>query len=555
MSLDLSQPIEIAEDVFWIGYVVPNDPFQCHVYLIRNGTESILIDPGSMITFPVVLEKIFKLTTLRNIKYIIMHHQDPDIVGCYSTLESLFPKNHERYVVTHWRTKTLLKHYMWKTPFYLIDRHDWKLKAGDRELEFVFTPYAHFPGAFCTFDRKTRVLFSSDIFGAISDKFFLFAVDDEEYYRGVELFHKHYMPSSVILNYALDRIQEKNPEIIAPQHGSIIKREMINNVIMRLRNIDCGLFLLDEEETDINVLSKVDETLKKLFKVIISSSDFDSVARHLFFTIKEAVSSLKEIVFISRELPDDRYLKIRVTEDSLNEEFLKGKPEITGYSYREILETEDEVVGYLYVFSESVTLKQEEFLRILFNHIKYPLAASFDRKIQFEILEEEREELLKKAITDPLTGLYNRAYLLSFLEETLESAKKHGFPVSLAMIDIDFFKRVNDTYGHLAGDCVLRELSKLLVRSFRASDCVARYGGEEFVVVMPYASLKEACKKLEAVRRIVKEHEFCSGKLRITVSIGVTEYRDDISLEEFIRIADENLYEAKRSGRDRVVCK
>ena len=555
MSLDLSQPIEIAEDVFWIGYVVPNDPFQCHVYLIRNGTESILIDPGSMITFPVVLEKIFKLTTLRNIKYIIMHHQDPDIVGCYSTLESLFPKNHERYVVTHWRTKTLLKHYMWKTPFYLIDRHDWKLKAGDRELEFVFTPYAHFPGAFCTFDKKTRVLFSSDIFGAISDKFFLFAVDDEEYYRGVELFHKHYMPSSVILNYALDRIQEKNPEIIAPQHGSIIKREMINNVIRRLRNLDCGLFLLDEEETDINVLSKVDETLKKLFKVIISSSDFDSVARHLFFTIKEAVSSLKEIVFISRELPDDRYLKIRVTEDSLNEEFLKGKPEITGYSYREILETEDEVVGYLYVFSESVTLKQEEFLRILFNHIKYPLAASFDRKIQFEILEEEREELLKKAITDPLTGLYNRAYLLSFLEETLESAKKHGFPVSLAMIDIDFFKRVNDTYGHLAGDCVLRELSKLLVRSFRASDCVARYGGEEFVVVMPYASLKEACKKLEAVRRIVKEHEFCSGKLRITVSIGVTEYRDDISLEEFIRIADENLYEAKRSGRDRVVCK
>jgi flavorubredoxin len=73
MNIDLSQPFELAEDVFWVGYYVPNDPFQCHVYLIRNGEESILIDPGSMITFPVVLEKIFKITSLRNIKYIIMH--------------------------------------------------------------------------------------------------------------------------------------------------------------------------------------------------------------------------------------------------------------------------------------------------------------------------------------------------------------------------------------------------------------------------------------------------------------------------------------------------
>jgi len=110
MSVDLSKPIEIAEDIFWIGYVVPNDPFQCHVYLVRNGEESVLIDPGSMITFPVVLEKLFQVTPLRNIKYIILHHQDPDIVGCYSTLESIFPKG-ERFIVTHWRTETLLKHY------------------------------------------------------------------------------------------------------------------------------------------------------------------------------------------------------------------------------------------------------------------------------------------------------------------------------------------------------------------------------------------------------------------------------------------------------------
>ena len=73
--MDYTKAIEIAEDIYWVGYVIPNDPFQCHVYLIKNGDESILIDPGSMITFPIVLEKITSLVSLKDIKYIIMHHQ------------------------------------------------------------------------------------------------------------------------------------------------------------------------------------------------------------------------------------------------------------------------------------------------------------------------------------------------------------------------------------------------------------------------------------------------------------------------------------------------
>ncbi|SMO58264.1 diguanylate cyclase (GGDEF) domain-containing protein [Balnearium lithotrophicum] len=563
MDIDLSQPFELAEDVFWVGYYVPNDPFQCHVYLIRNGEESILIDPGSMITFPVVLEKIFKLTTLRNIKYIIMHHQDPDITGCYHTLESLFPKNQQRFIVTHWRTKVLLKHYMWKTPFYLIDKQDWKLKAGDRELEFIFTPYAHFPGAFCTFDKKTKVLFSSDIFGAISDKFFLFAVDDEEYYKGVELFHKHYMPSRHILNYALDRITEKNPEVIAPQHGSIIKKDMIDRVVKRLRDLDCGLYLLDEKVSDIGLLQKLDEKLKTLFKKILSSSEFADILRFLFLTLKEEIP-VERIVVVSERLKNGKFLKIEITEDSINEKTLKelNLSELEkgeGFSWEEALETDKKIGRLIFIFkNKELSQFEREFLRLLIKHVKYPLAASFERKITFELLEEEKELLLKKAITDPLTKLYNRNYLFSYLEEMIPKSKEHGFPISLAVIDIDFFKRINDTYGHLIGDCVLKELSSILSHSFRANDCVARYGGEEFVVVMPFSTLHDACKKLEKVREQIKEHVFCKSEnrsLKVTVSVGVTEYRDSMSIEEFIKRADENLYEAKRSGRDRVICK
>jgi len=554
--MDLDKPIEIAEEIFWIGYVVPKDPFQCHVYLIRNGNESILIDPGSMITFPIVMEKLFQLTTLRSIKYIILHHQDPDIVGCYSTLESLFPKG-ERYLVTHWRTQTLLKHYQWKTPFYLINEHNWVLKAGDRELEFVFTPYAHFPGAFCTFDKKTKTLFSSDIFGAISDKFFLFAVNEEEYFRGLELFHKHYMPSRLILNYVLDKIEEKNPSLIAPQHGSIIKKEMIKPVIKRLRALDCGLYMLDDRESNIFLLSKIDELLKKLFKSVMLSSDFGLVIENLYRSIKQEIPVIERIVIVGKAQPISQRLTFvtEVDDTGVKEKFVLNEPSLKGFSYKEVLETEKAEVGSIYIFAEQLSEGDLEFLRLLFRHIKYPLAINLEREVGYEVLEKEKEELEERAMTDYLTKLYNRCYLFNFLRKVIEDSIMRGFPVSLAVIDIDFFKKINDTYGHLVGDCVLKELANILKKTFRSSDCVARYGGEEFVVVLPFSQLEDACRRIEVLRKNVERYEFCKEKkIKLTISAGVTEYRKSMSIKEFLRRADENLYKAKNSGRNKVVC-
>ncbi len=557
MKLDLTKPIEIAEDIFWIGYVVPNDPFQCHVYLIRNEEESILIDPGSMITFPVVLEKLFQVTPLRNIKYIILHHQDPDIVGCYSTLESLFPKG-ERFIVTHWRTKTLLKHYQWKTPFYLIDRHDWKLKAGNRELEFVFTPYAHFPGAFCTFDKKTKTLFSSDILGAISDKFYLFAKDDEEYYKGVELFHKHYMPSKLILNQALDKIEEKNPELIAPQHGSIIRKEMIKPIINRLRLLDCGLYMLDDKESNIFILNNIDEILKRLFKSIISSSEFSAIIEKLYKNIKQEIPEVKKIVIVgkAKRLSKSNTLVLEVDEHGVDEKFVEGKVRLSDFTYKENLETEETQVGSIYIFSPQLSKKKLEFFRLLFKHIKYALAVSLEKEINYALLEREKEKLQEQVIIDPLTKLHNRHYLFDYLRKTVKKSIKSGFPLSLAVIAIDFFKKINDIYGHLIGDCVLKELAEILKKSFRTLDCVARYGGEEFIVVLPFSPLKYACKKMEKIRKVVEQHEFCGRKkLKFTISAGVTEYKYNEPIRTFIKRADENLYKAKHNGRNKVVCR
>ncbi len=139
------QPIEIAKDIFWVGYVIPQDSFQCHVYLINNGNESVLIDPGSVITFSETIKKISEISQLKNINYLICHHQDSDITSCISRIEKLIDRN-DKFIVNRWRPQALLKHYQWETPFWLIDQNDWQLNLKNgRRQRFIFSPYTHSP--------------------------------------------------------------------------------------------------------------------------------------------------------------------------------------------------------------------------------------------------------------------------------------------------------------------------------------------------------------------------------------------------------------------------
>jgi len=123
------------------------------------------------------------------------------------------------------------------------------------------------------------------------------------------------------------------------------------------------------------------------------------------------------------------------------------------------------------------------------------------------------------------------------------------------MIDIDYFKKINDTYGHLIGDCVLKELAALLKDNFRGADVVSRYGGEEILIIMPFTDKENACKKLEHFRELVENFRFCDKKnIKLTISAGVAEYEDGDFLEEFILKADRNVYYSKKHGRNKVVC-
>jgi len=167
------------------------------------------------------------------------------------------------------------------------------------------------------------------------------------------------------------------------------------------------------------------------------------------------------------------------------------------------------------------------------------------------------ERLQRESAFDYLTELYNRRFGMRKLREMVVLAERESKPVSIAMVDIDDFKKVNDTYGHLAGDYILREIAKIIRENIRESDLAMRYGGEEFLIAFYDADGELSFPALERIRSLVENHEFVfEGKrIDVTVSIGVAVFspEEKVSVEEIVERADRSLYDAKRSGKNRVV--
>jgi diguanylate cyclase len=173
-------------------------------------------------------------------------------------------------------------------------------------------------------------------------------------------------------------------------------------------------------------------------------------------------------------------------------------------------------------------------------------------------LRQNLDEVKREAMTDALTGIANRKLFDLMLREAAAQAMESGEKLCLAMVDIDFFKKFNDTYGHPMGDQVLKLVARTLVDSIKGQDTAARYGGEEFAVVLPKTPLRSAIAAGENIRENVATKQVTNKRTgeimgQITLSAGIAEYRLGESLGHLIQRADEALYAAKKAGRNRVM--
>ncbi len=192
--------------------------------------------------------------------------------------------------------------------------------------------------------------------------------------------------------------------------------------------------------------------------------------------------------------------------------------------------------------TEKIELKSNDEISQLYE--------SFNTMLERISLKEK--ELVNLATTDGLTGIYNHRYAMNYLSGRIEYFKRYGGVLSILLFDLDFFKEVNDTWGHQAGDEVLREIAQIIHTSIRNTDIAARYGGEEFLVILENQQNEQAHYVAEKIRKIIELSLLGSKKIKVTVSCGVSTYMPQIDIEQLIRKADDLLYKAKGKGRNRV---
>ncbi len=213
-------------------------------------------------------------------------------------------------------------------------------------------------------------------------------------------------------------------------------------------------------------------------------------------------------------------------------------------------------INYMATSLEKSSRRQKDITSNLERMIADRTKELSDAKSALEIsnksLEKEKERLATMAVTDELTGLHNRRAALTFLQEQINFSMRYNHPLTIMEVDLDHFKEINDQFGHIAGDEVLRKLGSIFNHSIRTIDFCARFGGEEFLFIFPETTIEDAAVLIERIQVNVKTTPFTFSNITMTFSAGVAKYNDETAIE-LIRKADEKLYQAKKSGRDCII--
>jgi diguanylate cyclase (GGDEF)-like protein len=180
------------------------------------------------------------------------------------------------------------------------------------------------------------------------------------------------------------------------------------------------------------------------------------------------------------------------------------------------------------------------------------LLIQYQNHLESQVAARTRE-LEQLANLDVLTAIYNRRKATDLLEKETERAARYQQALSLVLFDLDFFKQVNDTHGHMEGDLVLKEVGETLRQNLRQSDIYARWGGEEFIIIMPHTNLETAKNVATKLQELVRTITYGDGSQTITASFGIAQHQQEEQSQSLLRRADDALYEAKNKGRDTII--
>jgi diguanylate cyclase (GGDEF)-like protein len=556
VQINISEAVEIAPRVWWVSTLLVGDKFQCHVYLIEQGDQSVLIDPGSALTAEEVIRKVDSVIGLENVRWLVCSHQDPDIIGALPALvaRGLHP---EAAIVTHWRDEDMIRDSGTPLTYWRIEEHDWRLALEDRTLQFVRTPYLHFADAFVTFDEMSGTLFSSDLFGGFTDDRSLFATS-VAYFDSIRAFHEHYMPSREILAHALEQLRELPIRRIAPQHGQVIPEDLVAPIMDLLEKLECGIYLLAREDPGLAFLLAANRAIHDVVDALVREEQFSAVTAQLAELAQQSLGAqYLELWAATGETllqfeQGDGFAGHRADPPADVQGVLRGEP--APDSARLILAltspASNQIDGAVVLgFRERPNLGKPAIAVV--GQIAGLVEVGLEREVLRRSADLERAAWHERAIHDTLTGLNNRVLLsdsarrMFALDDRNETAQ-----VAALMIDIDLFKRVNDTYGHPTGDRVLQHVAQAITQSVRPSDLVFRYGGEEFLVLLPDVDHTTALTAAERIRsRIAHPAKECPD---VTVSVGVARRHAGEDHEALVARADLALYQAKSNGRDRI---
>ncbi len=552
----LTDPVEIAPRVWWVSEVLDGVEFQCHVYLIEQGEQSVIIDPGSALVAGAVLENVEEVVGLRNVRWLVCSTAEADVVGSLSALEAagLHPEVH---IVTSWHNQLSLTSTGLTLPVRLAESEDARLVLQDRTLRFIWLPYVPSVGAFASFDEASGTLFSSSLFGGQSSGESLVA-DSLDYYKAIKPYHQHYVPGRDVLSHALRQVRGLPVRLVAPHRGQLVRGELFEGLVARLERLEVGLATLRGIDDNLRFVLGANRIISRVADALVHEQSFADVVAYLEELARRTTGAIGLELWAGTpgallrfDASDGFAGRLEEPPGAVRAVLAGETPESGEWVMVPILTPEISRIEGVVILRYPQPVELDPAILDVVRQLIGLVGVGLEREVLRRSTHLEMENWRERAVLDTLTGLRNRASLIEAARSMLEGDDLGAEPhVAALMIDIDYFKVVNDTYGHVIGDRVLTSVAQAIVDSVRPSDFVFRYGGEEFLVLMSAVDETTARRAAERIRaRVAVAVE---DGLAVSVSVGVAHRSPGEGVEALVERADRALYVAKENGRDRV---